>query len=441
MGVRRVRAPFVWLFPGLRWEEPNMKRRSIRTILANVLAVTALIASASRASAQDPNLVLTFSGTGGDDVSIASAPDLQNPTEFTVEAWISPQAGLQNNSLFINKSDDWSNNTSRSYEVHWVNNADSDGPGKTIRFIVFFDVDKWTALYAPAPEGKWIHVAGTFSSTEGSMKLYTNGVLAKATNSIAGVSMVGMHLRQTTLPVRLGRGDPSPLGSQFFAHGFMDEVRIWSKARSVTDIAGNLSCRLAGNETGLAGYWNFDDGSARDLTGHGHNGTLSSGGSILPEANGNVVHAGCPCIPHRATATASVVNGFVVGATVTDAGCGYTNSPAVLIIGSGTGATATATISGGLVTGINIVNAGSGYTGVTQIRIASPPFTPWLELAVTKVNVTLHLVLGRKYQLQSSTDLQNWAQVGQAFTAQDELITQEFAVDTTGRYFKIQEVP
>src|SRR5437764_1127405 len=30
------------------------------------------------------------------------------------------------------------------------------------------------------------------------------------------------------------------------------------------------------------------------------------------------------CHPHRATAIAQLVNGFVVGATMTDGGCGYT---------------------------------------------------------------------------------------------------------------------
>jgi len=42
-----------------------------------------------------------------------------------------------------------------------------------------------------------------------------------------------------------------------------------------------------------------------------------------------------PCVPYPATATASVVNGFVVGATVTDGGCGYTNVPLVSFTGRG----------------------------------------------------------------------------------------------------------
>jgi hypothetical protein len=81
-----------------------------------------------------------------------------------------------------------------------------------------------------------------------------------------------------------------------------------------------------------------------------------------------------PCTnPYPATATAYVTNGFVIGATITDGGCGYTNTPLVLIEGgSGTGAAATAAVSNGMVTGITITDAGSNYTSTTAIYIYFP---------------------------------------------------------------------
>ena len=39
--------------------------------------------------------------------------------------------------------------------------------------------------------------------------------------------------------------------------------------------------------------------------------------------------------PHPATATAIMTNGFVVAATITDAGIGYTNTPLVYLVGGG----------------------------------------------------------------------------------------------------------
>jgi hypothetical protein len=77
-----------------------------------------------------------------------------------------------------------------------------------------------------------------------------------------------------------------------------------------------------------------------------------------------------------ATATSNVISGFVVGATITNGGSGYTVAPVVTITGNGSGAAATATISGGAVTAINITNAGSGYSTGATITIA-PPVIPF----------------------------------------------------------------
>ncbi len=148
------------------------------------------------------------------------------------------------------------------------------------------------------------------------------------------------------------------------------------------------------------------------------------------------------CSPHAAQATAQVVNGFFVGAIITDNGCGYTNAPEVLIQGGGgSGATATATIENGFITGINIISNGSGYTNPPEILIGSPPFVPTLAINVSRVNVISHVVLGFNYVIESSTDLVNWTATGPEFTAQSEYVTNEFIVNQTGQYFRIRQVP
>ena len=78
--------------------------------------------------------------------------------------------------------------------------------------------------------------------------------------------------------------------------------------------------------------------------------------------------------PAQAFATAQVVNGFVVGATVTAGGSGYVTSPTVAIKGGhGTNATAISHISGGVVTGISITGAGINYDNSVTVQIAAPP--------------------------------------------------------------------
>lgn len=238
--------------------------------------------------AQTTNQVLSLDGNG-DYVTVPTASDLQNPAEFTIEAWINPQQGSQNNTVYINKSDNVNATSSRTYELQWVANADSAGPGKSVRFIVFLSDGRWTFVAAPAAENTWVHIAGCFSSSQGMLQLFTNGVLADLTTVAAGTPLTEATLRQTTLPVQFGRAEYSPY---FYAHGFMDEVRIWDKARTQADIDNRRFCRLSGKESHLAGYWNFDDGTATDLTGHGHNGTFTGNAQVTPIVGGDAVHAG-----------------------------------------------------------------------------------------------------------------------------------------------------
>lgn len=80
-----------------------------------------------------------------------------------------------------------------------------------------------------------------------------------------------------------------------------------------------------------------------------------------------------PQAPHPATATAQVVNGFVVGLTITDPGYGYSNAPIVQIQGGGgSGAEGLATVANGVVSNLQITSTGSGYTNAPEVIISSP---------------------------------------------------------------------
>ena len=61
----------------------------------------------------------------------------------------------------------------------------------------------------------------------------------------------------------------------------MDEVRVWDHARSEAEISSTMGQEMNGNESGLAGYWSFNEGSGTtvvDQTDNGHDGTMSAGG-------------------------------------------------------------------------------------------------------------------------------------------------------------------
>ena len=87
-----------------------------------------------------------------------------------------------------------------------------------------------------------------------------------------------------------------------------------------------------------------------------------------------------------AQATPVVVNGFIVGVTLTDGGCGYTNPPAIVFSGlGGTGAAAYAQISNGSVTNIVITSTGSGYPA-NAVALFAPPLYPVLSIVQTLTN-------------------------------------------------------
>ena len=142
--------------------------------------------------------------------------------------------------------------------------------------------------------------------------------------------------------------------------------------------------------------------------------------------------------PRIATATATVVNGFVVGITLLNGGSGYDAPPKITLSGgNGSGANAVAVVTDGIVTEVKVISTGSDYSSVTMVTIDPPVFSPTMSIKISKVSVKLELVAGLPYVLESSDDLINWTQVGYSFIAQDSEMSLEFEVEKTGRNFRL----
>ena len=116
------------------------------------------------------------------------------------------------------------------------------------------------------PLNTWTHLAGVWNGSV--LSVYINGVLNGTT------SVVGGAFNATTNPVRIG----ASLTSEPW-DGKLDDVRIWSVARTTTDINTYKSSCVSGTTPGLLALYHFEEGtgtSVADLTGHGYNGTLVS---------------------------------------------------------------------------------------------------------------------------------------------------------------------
>lgn len=116
----------------------------------------------------------------------------------------------------------------------------------------------------------WQHIAVTYDNTTGDRAIYVDGVQEATDNSASAFTGTGN--------LRIGH---TPWGGTFSGdayEGNIDELRIWSTARSQTEIMDNMSECLTGTETGLISYYQFEDGTgttATDETANGNDATLS----------------------------------------------------------------------------------------------------------------------------------------------------------------------
>ncbi len=171
--------------------------------------------------------------------------------------------------------------------------------------------------------------------------------------------------------------------------------------------------------------------------------TISWGGGVYSEYSwtgvGGIISW---ADPHAAEATATVVNGYFVGATITDAGYGYTNTPGVRIIGGGgNGAQASAVVSNGLVVAVNILNPGNSYTNTPLIVIA-PPFIEQPTMRITAMSQLSfsNLTVGTNYQLQSF-DNGILSNVGAPFAATNSIFTQLVSGNASTSGYRLAATP
>jgi hypothetical protein len=117
----------------------------------------------------------------------------------------------------------------------------------------------------PIQNGVWYHAALTSDGT--SSRLYLNGVLEGSSAAAAGVSVATPSLA-TTLDARGVRQ------GQF--HGALDEVRIWSFARTAAELSANAARKIH-NAPRLIARWDLDETAGTAI---GDSGSLSLSGTL-----------------------------------------------------------------------------------------------------------------------------------------------------------------
>ena len=207
-------------------------------------------------NAQTNNYSLSFDGAG----NYAEFSNPSNSSSYTYSCWIKPSSV---NGGYI---------VSRGHNTHWIeilsNGALLSGTSSSSFGTTYFHN---TVLSA----NNWYHIAISYDGSN--FKQYIDGI---ETFSISGSAITPSN------NLMLGKDPDYPA----VFSGLIDQVCLWDNALSSIDIQNYMNCPPTGNEAGLVGYWNFEEGSGTataDQTANGNNGTIygASWSSDVPASN------------------------------------------------------------------------------------------------------------------------------------------------------------
>jgi hypothetical protein len=210
-----------------------------------VLALILCVSFPSILFAQDFENALHFDGTN-DYIALPPGADL-NTANFTFEAWVKWEAPFTSPWQRVM---DFGSSTDR-YMFLAVYNDNSFKP----RFAIRTETEGEQIIDGniPLSDNKWHHIAVTIDDVSNTGKMYVDGVVS------------GSNTNMTLTPSDLGSTLNNWIGrSQFNADpyfkGTVDQVRIWSVARSKAEIIESMSMVTPAVTTGLIASYQFNHG-------------------------------------------------------------------------------------------------------------------------------------------------------------------------------------
>ncbi len=232
--------------------------------LARMPLAAALLAPAAPSQT---NSALSFQA--GDFVQVPSSASLNSITsEITIEAWVRLGATAPLPTVIRR------NEALGSPEPVYILRINAP-PGATMMMLTFLlrigpdSIGGFSTVgvekFVPLSLNVWHHFAGTFDG--GILRVYWDAALLDSTPFLGGI-------QTSALPLRIGSGG---VGDNWV--GEIDEVRLWSVARTQEQLASFRFSPLLGTEPGLVAYWRFDEAagqSASDATGNGNQGQLGA---------------------------------------------------------------------------------------------------------------------------------------------------------------------
>ncbi len=222
---------------------------------------------------------LYFDGTD-DFVGVSSPGSLAALTmsnALTLEAWVFPRGNgnATFGSVIVNKEGEYQLYRNASGNVVF-----------TLAGTPFGWSSRTTSVQLPLRE--WSHVALRYDATLTHVEVYKDGALAESVAchpaspaTPCGGPIGDFHTNWNELRI----GGRQNGGNPHYFHGVIDEVRVWSVARTPAEIAAAYATPIPHGATGLAGYWRFDEsdsGVAFDASLGAHAAALG-GGALAAE--------------------------------------------------------------------------------------------------------------------------------------------------------------
>ena len=191
---------------------------------------------ATASAAGEVSNAFSFAGVG-DYVDVPNSPDLQITSALTIDAWINPSTDSQIYGAGILSK---GSAGAGGYAIDIINGD--------LRFFFYDATDPNTAYsvtspgwLTPAKVNTWSHVAATYDSSSGELKLYDGGSLIATTTITAG-TQIQVNNHGVSIGSRQSGNGPYDL---YFA-GSIDEVEIFNRALSQPEIQSIFNAGSAG---------------------------------------------------------------------------------------------------------------------------------------------------------------------------------------------------
>ena len=180
--------------------------------------------------------------------------------DFSIEFWYKSSELVESSTSIIKKK-----NGSRYFEI--IPSSGNSG----LPVFIFGNGSSVFHAYGnnQVDNNQWNHLTAVKSGNY--TKLYVNGITSDSTN------LPSQAYTDNDASIVMGGVFDSGSGTI----NFLDEVRFWARALTSDEIESIMNTELYGDEQGLVGYWNFNEGQGNivnDLTSNSNDGQLHGAG-------------------------------------------------------------------------------------------------------------------------------------------------------------------